>query len=50
MYADSKTIDDKVYGQIIFKLPYYDNDIAKLKKYLEIKGIHYEEVDSNELA
>lgn len=50
MYADSKTVNDKVYGQIIFKLPYYDNDITKLKKYLEIKGIRYEEVDSNELA
>ncbi len=50
MYASTKTIEDKIYGQLIFKLPYYEKDIVKLKKYLDIKGITYEEVDSNELV
>lgn len=50
VYADSKAIHNKVFGQMILKLPYYDNDIQKLKKYLELKGIDYEEVDSNELV
>ena len=49
VYADSKTVNEKVYGQMIFKLPYYQEDIEKLKKYLEIKGIKYEEVDPNGL-
>ncbi len=50
MYASTKTIDDKVYGQLIFKLPYYEHDIAKLKKYLELKNIVFEEVDVNDLV
>ena len=49
VYADSKTVNEKVYGQMIFKLPYYQEDIEKLKKYLELKGIKYEEVDPNGL-
>ena len=47
VYADSKAIKDKMYGQMIFKLPYYDEDIEKLEKYLELKNIKYEEVDEN---
>lgn len=50
MYAQTKTQDGKIYGQIIFKLPYYEHDILKLKKYLELKGIKYEEVLVNELV
>lgn len=50
MYAQTKTQDGKIYGQIIFKLPYYEHDILKLKKYLEFKGIKYEEVLVNELV
>ena len=49
VYADSKVVDGKIYGQIIFNLPYYDKDIFKLKKYLDIKNIVYEEVDNNGL-
>ena len=45
-YADSRVVDGKIYGQIIFNLPYYDKDIIKLKKYLELNKISYEEVDS----
>lgn len=50
VYADSKAINGKIFGQMIIKLPYYDNDIAKLKKYLELKKIKYEEVDADGLA
>ena len=49
VYADSKVVEGKVYGQLIFNLPYYEKDILKLKKYLEINNINYEEVDENGL-
>ena len=42
--ADTKTIDGKSYGHIMIKLPYYDEDIAKLKKYLKLKKVKFEEV------
>lgn len=45
IYADSRVVKDRIYGQIIFNLPYYDNDIAKLKKYLELNKINYEETE-----
>ncbi len=44
VYADSRAIKDKMYGQMIFKLPYYDEDIEKLERYLKLNNIHYEEV------
>lgn len=50
IYADSRVIDDKVYGQLIMKLPYYDKDIKKLEKYLELHNVHYEEVVNDELV
>lgn len=49
VYADSKVVDGKVYGQMIFNLPYYDKDITKLKKYLDLNNLTYEEVDTNGL-
>ena len=48
-YADTRTIEGKVYGQIVFNLPYYDSDIEKLKRYLELNKINYEEVSRSEL-
>ena len=45
-YADSRVVDGKIYGQIVFNLPYYDKDIIKLKKYLDLNNINYEEVDN----
>lgn len=44
VYANSMVVKGKVYGQLIIKLPYYDEDIDKLKKYLDLRGIKYEEV------
>jgi len=48
VYADSKVVDGKVYGQTIIRLPSHDKDIQKLKKYFEIKNVSYEEVLNNE--
>lgn len=49
IYADSKVVNDRIYGQLIFKMPADSNDVLKLRKYLELKGINYKEVDKNEL-
>ena len=44
MYADTKVIDGKMYGQVVFKLPKKTKDITKLRKYLDLHKIKYEEV------
>jgi D-methionine transport system ATP-binding protein len=44
VYADSKVIDGKVYGQVLIKLPKEEKDVTKLIKYLELHDINYEEV------
>lgn len=49
-YAETKVINGVTYGQIIFRLPYYDEDIKKLCDYLDEKGIDYEEVDSDDFC
>jgi D-methionine transport system ATP-binding protein len=48
-FADTRVLEDKVYGQLILKLPTYQKDIAKLEKYLTLKGVAYKEVTLNEL-
>ena len=48
VYADSKTIEDKVYGQLIIKYPAKSNDQNKLIRYLELKNINYEIMDNIE--
>lgn len=48
IYADSKVVNNRIYGQLIFKMPASTHDVEKLKKYFDIKGIKYEEVDANE--
>lgn len=49
IYADSKVVNERIYGQLICKMPSDINDVLKLKKYLELKGINYKEVDKYEL-
>lgn len=49
-YAETKIINGKTYGQIIFRLPYYDEDIKKLCGYLDEKGVCYEEVLSDDFC
>ena len=48
IYADSKVVNGRVYGQLIFKMPADINDVLKLRKYLELKNINYKEVDASE--
>ena len=49
VYANSWVVDDKIYGQLIIKLPYYEEDIDRLKTYLNLKNIAYKEVEIDEL-
>lgn len=44
VYADTKVIDDKMYGQVVIKLPKNKKDITKLEKYLSLHNVSYEEV------
>ena len=50
VFANSWVVDDKVFGQMIIKLPYYKEDIERLKNYLNIKGISYQEVNNDDLG
>ena len=49
-YAETKLIGGKSYGQIMFRLPYYEEDIQKLRAYLDKKGVKYEEVNTDEFC
>lgn len=49
-YAETKVICGKTYGQIMFRLPYYDEDIEKLSAYLDKKGVSYEEVTTDDFS
>ena len=49
IYADSKVVDGRVYGQLIFTMPADVKDAQKLCKYLDLKQIHYEEVVASEI-
>ena len=44
MYADTKVSEGKVYGQMIIKLPYYEEDVQKVKDFLINHGVYIEEV------
>lgn len=49
-YAETKIIEGRTYGQIMFRLPYYEEDIEKLCAYLDQKGVAYEEVNTDDLC
>ncbi len=49
VYANSWVLEEKIYGQMILKLPYYEKDVIVLKQYLDNKNISYQEVNYNEL-
>ncbi len=49
IYADSKVVDGRVYGQLIVTMPAEESDAQKLCKYLQLKQIRYEEVFNNDL-
>ncbi len=44
IHAESKVSNGKIYGQMIIQLPYYDEDIAKVKKFLAQHKVRTEEV------
>ncbi len=44
VYADTKVSEHKVYGQTIIRRPSEEKDVQKIEKYLNLKGISYEEV------
>lgn len=46
LHADTKIIDNKIYGQLAFKLPNNIEDKNKLIDYLNYKKIKYEEIDN----
>ncbi len=50
VYADSRVVDNRVYGQLIIKKPTDEQEVKKLIKYLKLKKILYEEVDQNGLG
>jgi len=44
VYADTKVLDGKVYGQTVLKEPSEERKNERLKRYLGLHGIRYEEV------
>ena len=50
VYANTWLVEEKIYGQIIFKLPSKTKDIKKLKEYLDNKKVEYMEVGKDELG
>ncbi len=44
VYASTKLMNDKIYGQMIIKCPKDKKAVEKLEKYLAFKNISYEEV------
>jgi len=46
VYADTKVINGKVYGQVVIKLPLEKKDITVLEKYLKLHAINFEEVNN----
>ncbi len=45
VYADTKVVDGKAYGQTIIRCPQEGKELEKLRKYLTLKNVKFEEVD-----
>ena len=45
VYADTRIVEGKVYGQTIIKAPREEKELGKLKSYLALKNVKFEEVD-----
>ncbi len=43
LYADTKVLNSKAYGQMVIQLPEDENAALKIRTYLSIKGITFEE-------
>ena len=47
MFADTKNIDGKAYGQMLVQVPENKQAVNKMKGYLSSRGIHFEEEELN---
>ena len=47
MFADTKNIDGKAYGQMLIQVPENKQAVSKMKGYLISRGIHFEEEELN---
>ena len=45
VYADSKVVDGKVYGQTLIRAPTQEKELEKLRKYLQLKNVKFEVVN-----
>ncbi|MBP5092098.1 MAG: methionine ABC transporter ATP-binding protein [Bacilli bacterium] len=45
VYADTKVIEGKVYGQTVIKSPKEEKDLEKLRRYLKLQKVDFEEVN-----
>ena len=45
MYAETKVSNGRIYGQMIIQLPYYEEDVDKVKRFLEQHQVKSEEVE-----
>lgn len=43
--ANTKNLDGKIYGQLLLQLPDDENSVARIKNYLTVHAVHYEETD-----
>ncbi len=43
LFADTKTIDGKMVGYTLVQLPENDAVVEKMKRYLEMHGVNYQE-------
>ncbi|WNX85402.1 ATP-binding cassette domain-containing protein [Agathobaculum sp. NTUH-O15-33] len=50
MFADTKDIDGKAYGQMILQLPEDERAASRALAYLETQNVHVEEVDNDAYA
>ena len=48
LYADTKDIDGKAYGQMIIQLPEESNSAEKVQNYLRENGVEFSEIDGKE--
>lgn len=46
VYADTKVIDGKMFGQVVIKLPASEKEVSKLEKYLTLHKVAYEEINN----
>ncbi len=46
VFADTRVVDNQVYGQMILKCPDTESDLNKLERYLDLKQFKYEVIEN----